>query len=105
MASGCSRDRRSARQTNDSNEKRYLASRDIMYSVYTANGRYRAVALLPGNYEITVKKIGFAVDSRKVAIRAGANAVADFSMAIGEATPAQQPTFSVGAREDSIRYF
>jgi hypothetical protein len=78
---------------------------NIMYSVYTANGRYRAVALLPGNYEITVKKIGFAVDSRKVAIRAGSNAVADFSMAIGDATPAQQPTFGVGAREDSIRYF
>ena len=72
--------------------------------MYTANGRYRAVALLPGNYEITVRKIGFAVDSKKVAIRAGSNAVANFSMAVGEATPAQQPTFGVGARENSITY-
>ena len=77
---------------------------NIMYSVYTANGRYRAVALLPGNYEITVKKIGFAADARKVAIRAGSNAVANFSMAVGEATPAQEPTFGVGARESSIKY-
>ena len=43
---------------------------NMMYAVYTAGGRYRAVALLPGNYEITVRKIGFAVDSQKVVIRA-----------------------------------
>lgn len=77
---------------------------NIMYSVYTAGGRYRAVALIPGNYEITVKKIGFAVDSHKVVIRAGSNAVANFSMKEGVATLAQQPTFGVGARERSITY-
>jgi virginiamycin B lyase len=77
---------------------------NVMYGVYTAGGRYRAVALLPGNYEITVRKIGFAVDAQKVVIRAGSNATANFRMVEGVPTVAQQPTFGVGARERSITY-
>ena len=77
---------------------------NMMYAVYTAGGRYRAVALLPGNYEITVRKIGFAVDSQKVVIRAGSGAVANFRMVEGVPTLAQQPTFGVGARERSLTY-
>ena len=73
---------------------------NMMYIVFTAGGRYQAVALIPGNYEISVKKSGFAVDSQTLTIQAGSNAVANFAMVAGAPTIAQQPTFGVGAREE-----
>ncbi len=73
---------------------------NVLYGVYTAGGRYRAVALIPGTYRVTVKKTGFAADARTVDIRAGATAVLDFEMVEGAPTPAQQPIFGAGARED-----
>ena len=54
--------------------------KNILYMVYTAGGRYRAVNLFPGNYEVSVRKSGLASDIKKVAIQAGENATADFSL-------------------------
>jgi virginiamycin B lyase len=76
------------------------AENNLMYTVYTAGGRYRAVAVLPGNYEVTVRKIGFAADSQRISVRAGANATANFAMRAGTPTLAQQPRFGVGVKDD-----
>ncbi len=52
----------------------------MLYVVYTANGQYLAVNLLPGNYEVSVTKNGFACDSKKVTVSAGAGATMDFML-------------------------
>jgi streptogramin lyase len=50
----------------------------MVYMVYTVGGEYQAVNLLPGNYEVSVKKNGFTVDAKKISITAGSKATADF---------------------------
>src|SRR5206468_7485940 len=37
----------------------------VLYMVYTESGRYEATKLLPGNYEVSVKKNGFTADRSK----------------------------------------
>jgi streptogramin lyase len=54
--------------------------KNVIYMVYTANGRYRAVNLFLGNYEVSVKKNGFSGDVKKVVITAGGAATADFTL-------------------------
>lgn len=54
--------------------------KNIVYMVYTAGGRYKAIDLLPGNYEVRVKKNGFSADGKKLSVTAGAKATADFSL-------------------------
>ena len=51
----------------------YLRNIDtrILYMVYTNAGRFKAVALLPGNYEINVQARGLESDVQKLAIKAG----------------------------------
>lgn len=73
---------------------------NVMYMVYTAGGHYRSTALLPGAYEITVKKTGFAADAQRLVVEPGTNAVVDFEMTEGAPTIDQQPTFGVGARQE-----
>lgn len=63
--------------------------KNILYMVYTRAGRYRAVNLFPGEYEVTVKKNGFAADVQKVTVKAGENAVLNF--ALREAAPHAVP--------------
>jgi virginiamycin B lyase len=58
--------------------------KNILYLVYTAGGRYRAVDMFPGNYEVTVKKTGFTSEAKKITIKAGANEVLNFSMQAGD---------------------
>src|SRR5438093_13533489 len=44
----------------------------MLYMVYTNAGAFRAVALLPGNYEVNVQaKGGFESDVQKLAVKAG----------------------------------
>jgi len=54
--------------------------KNIVYMVYTAGGRYKAVDLLPGNYEVTVKKNGLAGGVKKIVIASGAVATVDFTL-------------------------
>ena len=64
--------------------------KNVTYMVFTQNGKYRAVDLLPGAYEVSVVKNGFAGgDAQKIAIKAGANASADFSLQEGPTRAAQ----------------
>ena len=45
--------------------------RRILYMVYTAAGRFRAVGLLPGSYEVNVQAAGLVSDVQHLAIGAG----------------------------------
>jgi hypothetical protein len=56
--------------------------KDITYLVYTSAGRYQAVNLFPGNYEVTVEKKGFSSDVKKLHIDAGMSARANFAHAL-----------------------
>ncbi len=54
--------------------------KNIVYMVFTHEGRYRAVNMFPGSYEVTVEKTGFEADVQQLEVRAGGNATADFSL-------------------------
>ena len=54
--------------------------KNILYMVYTSGGHYRAPNLLPGSYEVTVRKLGFTAEVQKLTIKAGENATANFSL-------------------------
>lgn len=73
--------------------KVYLKNVDknVVYMVFTEGGRYQAVNLFPGNYEVRVKKNGF-VDSdvQKLTIAPGGSATADFTLKAGTYRPNQQ---------------
>ena len=43
----------------------------ILYMVYTSAGQFRAVALFPGNYEVSVSTKGLESDVQKLALKAG----------------------------------
>jgi virginiamycin B lyase len=73
--------------------KVYLKNVDknVVYMVFTEGGRYQAVDLFPGNYEVSVKKNGFAdSEVQKLTIAAGASGTADFSLKEGTYRPNQQ---------------
>src|SRR6266852_6665558 len=53
------------------------AEKGVTFMVYTAGGKYQAVNLYPGEYELTVGRRGFTSDSQKVTVQAGATAKAD----------------------------
>jgi cytochrome c len=66
--------------------------RDVAYIVYVINGRYRAVNLFPGDYEVTVRPAvgqlkSFPSVSRSVTVAAGARARADFRVGPIRVTP------------------
>ena len=64
---------------------------NVVYMVYTVGGKYQAVDLFPGNYEVTVEKSGFnGGEPQKVTVTAGANATADLSMQEGVYRASQQ---------------
>ena len=52
----------------------------IVYMVYTNQGRYRAVALFPGNYEVSVSTKHLESDAQTVTIAAGDTAEGNLSM-------------------------
>jgi virginiamycin B lyase len=60
----------------------YLRNVDtrMLYMVYTSAGKFRAVALLPGSYEISAQARGLESDVQKVAIKAGDRPTVKLSM-------------------------
>src|SRR5882672_8933656 len=42
------------------------AEKGVTFMVYTAGGKYQAINLYPGEYELTVGRRGFAADPQKV---------------------------------------
>ena len=63
------------------------AERRMLYMVYTNAGRFRAVGLLPGNYEISVQARGLVSDVQNLVINAG-----------------DRPHVTVSLRDDSSRH-
>lgn len=62
--------------------------KNVVFMVYTAGGRFQAVNLFPGAYDVWVEKAGFQSDTQKVVVEAGKNATVDLSLREGEARPA-----------------
>ena len=54
--------------------------KQIQYVVYTSGGDYRAINLLPGNYQVRVEKRGFESDVHSVVVNEGQNTAVDFSL-------------------------
>src|SRR4029077_13081277 len=58
--------------------------KNVVYMVFTEDGKYQAVDLFPGNYEVSVTKNGFSGgDVQKVTVAAGGSATADFTLKEG----------------------
>lgn len=87
--------------------KVYLKNVDknVVYMVFTENGRYQAVDLFPGNYEVKVTKNGF-TDSevQKITIAAGSSATADFTLKEGTYRPNQQMRSGIPHNEPLYSY-
>ena len=63
----------------------YLRNTDrlLTYMVFTNAGQFRAVALFPGNYEVSVSAKGLRSDAQKVALKAGDNPRLQLSLRAG----------------------
>src|SRR5882672_6881458 len=79
--------------------------KNVVYMVFTEGGRYQAVDLFPGNYEVSVTKNGFSGgDVQKVTVTAGGNATADFSLNEGTFRPNQQMRSGLPKDEPLLSY-
>ena len=63
------------------------AEKGVTFMVYAVGGRYQAVNVWPGTYEVAVMRRGFASEPQKVTVAAGATATADFSLKEADLTP------------------
>ena len=72
--------------------------KNVLFMVYTSGGRYRAVNLFPGRYEVTVRKPGFAAETKSLALAVGAKETLNFSLREEAAQPVQQGAFGFSAR-------
>jgi virginiamycin B lyase len=59
--------------------------KNVLFMVYTSGGRYRAVNLFPGTYEVTVRGKGLAAEPQKVTLAAGARET--LNLTLREAAP------------------
>lgn len=75
--------------------------RNVLFMVYTSNGRYQAVNLFPGRYEVSVRKPGFAATPQSIVLAAGASATLDFALREEPAAPARQGEFGFTTRASS----
>lgn len=79
--------------------------KNVVYMVYTEGGKYQAVNLFPGNYEVHVTKNGFSGgDAQKVTITAGSNATADFTLQEGTYRPNQAMRGGQPVNEPLVAY-
>jgi len=59
------------------------------FMVYTSKGKYQAINLYPGEYEVTVARRGFVAEPQKITVEAGASATANF--VLNDVDPAPKP--------------
>jgi streptogramin lyase len=79
--------------------------KNVVYMVFTEGGRYQAVDLLPGNYEVSVTKNGFSGgDVQKITIAPGGSATADFTLKEGTYRPNQQMRSGIPKDEPLLSY-
>ena len=67
--------------------------KNVLFMVYTSGGRYRAVNLFPGRYEISVRKAGFTAETTSRVLAAGANETLDFALREHATPPLRQGEF------------
>jgi virginiamycin B lyase len=67
--------------------------KNVLFMVYTSGGRYQAQNLFPGAYEVTVRKPGFAAETRKIVLAAGASETLNFSLREAAAEGVRQGEF------------
>ncbi len=77
------------------------AEMNIVFLVYTAGGKFRAVNLFPGTYEVWAEKSGFQGATKTVEIQPGENTAVDLSMTVGEAAAPQTGGMGMGAQQGS----
>ena len=70
--------------------------KNVVFLVYTAGGRFQAVNLFPGSYDVWVEKEGFASDKQKVEIGPGRNATVDIALRVSDTGPAQARVGGMG---------
>ena len=61
--------------------------------VWSSGGRYRAVNLFPGRYEVTVRKAGWAADRQTVTLEPGESKTLDLALREETARPVRQGEF------------
>ena len=72
--------------------------KNVLFMVYTSGGRYRAVNLFPGRYEVTVRKPGFMAERQIIVLEADRAEMLNFSLREGMAEPVQQGEFGFTMR-------
>ena len=65
-----------------------------VHAVRNQCGKYHALNLFPGNYEVGVQKKGFAGDIKNVVVKAGTNLTLDFSLLVADPNPNEVPSVS-----------
>ncbi|HWF37593.1 MAG TPA: carboxypeptidase regulatory-like domain-containing protein [Candidatus Acidoferrales bacterium] len=79
--------------------------KNVTYMVFTEGGKYQALDLFPGNYEVRAEKNGFtSPDAQKVTVSAGGTASANFTLTDGTYRPAQQMRTGVPMNEPLVEY-
>jgi virginiamycin B lyase len=58
--------------------------KNILHMVYTNGGKYRALHLFPGRYEVTVRKAGFVSDPKTIELKAGSHEELNLAMRRGD---------------------
>jgi len=67
--------------------------KNVLFMVWTAGGRYQAINLFPGRYEVSVRKAGFAADPQTIVLEPGDTKQLDFSLREQTAQPVRQGEF------------
>lgn len=61
--------------------------RNVSYTVFAAKGRYRAVNMFPGRYEVTVEKRGLSAPVKQFALAADGKATVDLALTEAPTSP------------------
>src|SRR5262249_27953526 len=72
--------------------------KNVLFMVYTSGGRYRAVNLFPGRYEVSVRKPGFTAETKSLTLAAGARETLNFSLREQAVQPLPQAPFPFSPR-------
>jgi streptogramin lyase len=81
------------------------SEKKVVYMVFTEGGRYQAVGLFPGTYEVSASKNGFMdSDAQKVTVTPGENTTADLTLKEGMYRPNQQMRARIPQGEPLLSY-